>query len=107
MSAYLRSLQRLLEESITQIAPGHGDVIRNPVQTIEATIGHRLAREEKVLQALRSLPNSTPGDLVAQVYNDVPAFLHGVAAFSLEAHLIRLVEEQRAECPDNRHYRAL
>ncbi len=106
MSAYLRSLQRLLDETISQIAPGHGDVIRNPVQTIESTIGHRLAREEKVFQALKSFPDSTPADLVARVYSDVPAFLHGVATFSLEAHLIRLVEEQRAVCSEDRHYRA-
>ena len=107
MSAYLRSLQRLLDETIQQIAPGHGDLIRNPVQTIEATIGHRLAREEKVLQALKAMPDSSASDLVAQVYSDVPAFLHGVATFSLEAHLIRLVEEQRAVYTESRHYRAL
>ena len=107
MSAYLRSLQRLLDETIQQIAPGHGDLIRNPVQTIEATIGHRLAREEKVLQALKAMPDSSASDLVAQVYSDVPTFLHGVATFSLEAHLIRLVEEQRAVYTESRHYRAL
>lgn len=106
MSDYLRSLRRLLDESISHIAPGHGDLIHDPVRTIEATIGHRLAREEKIFQALSDKPDSLPADLVAVVYNDVPAFLHGVAAFSLEAHLIRLTELQRAVRNDAGRYRA-
>ena len=35
--------------------------------------------------------------LVKSVYNDVPAFLHGVAEFSLLAHLIKLAEDGKAE----------
>ena len=107
MSDYLRSLRRLLDEPVSQIAPGHGDVIHNPQQTIEATIGHRLTREDKVLQALRSMPDSHAGELVTLVYNDVPTFLHGVAAFSLEAHLIKLVEDRRALRDGNGRFRAL
>lgn len=104
MSDYLRSLRRLLDESIASIAPGHGDLIHDPVRTMEATIGHRLAREEKVFQALNDHPHSLPTDLVPFVYSDVPAFLHGVAAFSLEAHLIRLTELQRAVRTESGHY---
>ncbi|MEE4252307.1 MAG: MBL fold metallo-hydrolase [Alcanivoracaceae bacterium] len=106
MSDYLSSLRRLLDESICHIAPGHGDLIRDPVRTIEATIGHRLAREEKVYQALCDQPHSSPADLVPVVYNDVPAFLHGVAAFSLEAHLIRLIELQRAVRAEDGRYQS-
>ncbi|MCC1497747.1 MBL fold metallo-hydrolase [Alcanivorax sp. 1008] len=105
MSDYLRSLRRLLDETISHIAPGHGDLILDPVLTIEATIGHRLAREEKVFQALNDQPDSLPADLVALVYNDVPTFLHGVAAFSLDAHLIRLAELQRAVRTEDGRYR--
>jgi hypothetical protein len=32
------------------------------------------------------------------VYEDVPAFLHGYASYSLLAHAIKLVEEGRAGC---------
>jgi glyoxylase-like metal-dependent hydrolase (beta-lactamase superfamily II) len=105
MSAYLESLSRLLDESISHIAPGHGDLIRDPVRTIEATIGHRLTREEKIFQALANQPNSLATDLVSVVYNDVPGFLHGVAAFSLEAHLIRLAEMKRAVRAEDGRYR--
>jgi len=96
MGHYLRSLRRLLDEPISVIAPGHGDLIHQPTITVEATIGHRLAREEKVFVSLSEHPGSAASDLVARVYSDVPTFLHGVAAFSLEAHLIKLVEDGRA-----------
>lgn len=107
MSAYLESLRRLLDESIKSIAPGHGDLLLEPVKTIESTISHRLAREEKVLQALTQQPNSLPNDLVKLVYSDVPAFLHGVACFSLQAHLIRLAEIKRAVMDAEGRYQAL
>lgn len=103
MRAYLRSLRKLLDEPIAMIAPGHGDVLREPRLTIEATIGHRLAREEKVWLALKAAPGSDASDLVAEVYRDVPAFLHPIAAFSLSAHLIKLKEEGRATEQDGRY----
>ena len=34
------------------------------------------------------------------VYDDVPEFLHGVAQFSLQAHLIKLAEDGKAEETD-------
>ena len=104
MTDYLASLRRLLDEPVRQIAPGHGDLLLQPVQTIEATIGHRLAREDKVYRALCDQPGSTPAELVATVYSDVPAFLHGVAAFSLHAHLIKLVQDGRATCEAGERY---
>jgi glyoxylase-like metal-dependent hydrolase (beta-lactamase superfamily II) len=107
MSAYLQSLRKLLAEPVKVIAPGHGDLIRDPVRTIEATIGHRLTREEKVFQALLARPSSLPTELVTEVYSDVPAFLHGIATFSLEAHLIKLVEDRRAQRSDEGRYTGL
>ncbi|MEE2870254.1 MAG: hypothetical protein VYE17_06975 [Pseudomonadota bacterium] len=34
--------------------------------------------------------------MVKAVYDDVPVFLHGVAQFSLHAHLIKLAEDGKA-----------
>ena len=108
MSAYLASLRRLQPMGVRTIAPGHGDLIVDPANAIAATIAHRLKREDRVLDALAEASEPTsPSDLVPAVYEDVPTFLHGVATFSLEAHLIRLVEERRAVCSEDRHYRAL
>ena len=105
MSAYLDSLRKLQGESISAIAPGHGDLITEPAQAIAGTIAHRLRREDKVLDALAGGQLSSPADLVAQVYQDVPPFLHPVAEFSLHAHLIKLVEDGRAESPEEGCFR--
>lgn len=105
MRDYLASLRRLLHEDIRCIAPGHGELIQEPETALNWTIEHRLERERKVLAALRERPDSTARDLVEPVYVDVPDYLHGVATLSLEAHLIKLYEENRAECRDGR-YRA-
>jgi len=105
MRAYLDSLRKLQGETLRAIAPGHGDLIADPAQAIAGTIAHRLQREDKVLDALSRTSVCTPADLVAQVYQDVPAFLHPVAEFSLHAHLIKLVEDGRAESPEDGCYR--
>lgn len=96
MSDYIASLRRLQQERIRAMAPGHGDLIREPGTALSHTIAHRLKREEKVAGALHQQPGGSAMDLVPLVYDDVPAYLHNVAAFSLEAHLIKLVEDGRA-----------
>ena len=102
MSAYMASLRRLLDEPMEMIAPGHGEVIRDPLEQVRHTIAHREKREGKVLQALQRRQGAARAtDLVPEVYEDVPAFLHGVAALSLEAHLIKLGEEGLAEADDD------
>lgn len=104
MSAYIESLRRLLDEPIAVMAPGHGDLIRDPMGTLEKTIAHRLDREYKVSAALQENPGSTASDLVTVVYSDVPAFLHNIATMSLEAHLIKLVEDGRAKVNGGRYH---
>lgn len=106
MKDYLASLRRLLDEDIRCMAPGHGELIQEPETALNWTIEHRLERERKVLDALRQRPDSTAKDLVEPVYVDVPDYLHAVATLSLEAHLIKLYEEDRAEYRDG-YYRAL
>jgi glyoxylase-like metal-dependent hydrolase (beta-lactamase superfamily II) len=96
MADYLASLRKLEHESILVMAPGHGDLIVEPMDYIRHTIGHRLRREEKVVRALTQHPDSQVSELVPSVYDDVPVFLHGVATMSLLAHLLKLEQEQRA-----------
>lgn len=100
MGDYIRSLKKLENEAIERIAPGHGEVIEAPLALIDSTIQHRLAREQKVLDALKAQPQSTPQELVPAVYQDVGTHLHALAALSLAAHLIKLGEEGRAEETD-------
>lgn len=94
MADYLRSLELLSREPISQIAPGHGDLIANAQALVQYTIHHRLAREAKVLGNLGQQPQSLP-ELVPQVYDDVSPALHAVAQYSLHAHLIKLRDEGR------------
>jgi hydroxyacylglutathione hydrolase len=96
MSDYMRSLVRLQQEKIDIIAPGHGDLIDQPMALIDNTLMHRKAREDKVATALAAAPGSTPQELVPKVYQDVGVHLHMLAALSLSAHLIKLGEEGRA-----------
>jgi glyoxylase-like metal-dependent hydrolase (beta-lactamase superfamily II) len=95
MTEYLRSLQRLKTFEIAAIAPGHGELIRDPYAAIDWLIDHRLRREHKVASAVASHPALTSGELVARVYEDVDPALHGVAERSLLAHLEKLEFEGR------------
>ncbi|WP_395701437.1 MBL fold metallo-hydrolase [Aquabacterium sp.] len=92
MAVYLASLRRLLDEDLDWLAPGHGFLIDQPHAAVRKLIAHRLAREARVLAALQAQgPGAAPeAVLLAQVYADTPAHLHGVALRSLRAHLHKL-----------------
>lgn len=96
MGAYLDSLRRLLGYPLRAIAPGHGRLLAEPQRVIEGVIAHREQREAKVVAALAALHGADEAALLAWVYDDVPAVLHRLARFSLEAHLVKLAAESRA-----------
>ena len=102
MAVYLRSLQRLLDIDLEWLAPGHGFLVAQPHDVVRALVAHRLRREAKVTDALRELRAATMAELVARVYDDVGTALHGVAARSLLAHLLKLQGEGRAVFEDPR-----
>ncbi len=104
MSAYMASLRRLLELPLRAMAPGHGHWIKHPKREIKALIAHRLGREQKVMRVLTMLGNARIGDMLPRVYDDVPEYLHPVAAQSLEAHLLKL-EKDRQAIRDASHWR--
>jgi glyoxylase-like metal-dependent hydrolase (beta-lactamase superfamily II) len=95
MRAYVESLRRLQKMRVVAIAPGHGAVIPNAQREIERVIAHRLAREQKLVTALVKRGAATLDEVLPQVYDDVPKFMHGWARHSLLAHAIKLVEEGR------------
>lgn len=98
MGAYLRSLERLSSHRprLRSIAPGHGHLIEDPQAKIEEYVTHRLAREAQVLAALQRAGATTIEPMVKELYADVPEALHGMAAFSVWAHLLKLVEDGKA-----------
>jgi len=97
MNDYLFSLRRLADAPIDAIAPAHGRVLESPRQYLQSLIEHRLGREQKVIDGLAKTDGGTIDELLPFVYDDVPLVLHPVAALSLEAHLIKLFDEQQVD----------
>jgi glyoxylase-like metal-dependent hydrolase (beta-lactamase superfamily II)/8-oxo-dGTP pyrophosphatase MutT (NUDIX family) len=93
MRAYVASLRSLLDLDLEWLAPGHGFLMAAPRRAMQAIIDHRLAREAKVVGALRELGESTPSALLERVYADVPPRLHPMAMRSLTAHLLKLRDD--------------
>jgi glyoxylase-like metal-dependent hydrolase (beta-lactamase superfamily II) len=102
MQAYLDSLKLLQEMDIAEIVPAHGPTITDPQAKLSEYIAHRLQREQQVISALEVLPRgATIPRIVQQVYTDVDPGLHSVAAWSVEAHLLKLEREGLAERLEN------
>ena len=97
MRLYLDSLRRLRELSLATLAPGHGALMPNALPEIDRVIGHRLAREAKLVRSLDARRVATLEEMLPDVYDDVPKFMHVYARHSLLAHAVKLVEEGRAQ----------
>jgi glyoxylase-like metal-dependent hydrolase (beta-lactamase superfamily II) len=98
MLDYLNSLKRLQELDIAEIVPAHGPIITNPQAKIAEYIAHRRLREQQVMEALEDLPRGSKiSEIVKLVYTDIDPKLHPVAAWTVEAHLIKLEREGLAE----------
>ncbi len=98
MAAYIDSLQRLKRYELRAIAPGHGNVLDDPIGVIDAVIAHRARREAKVLCVLNALGKGRLAELLPRVYDEVRPELLPIAKLTLEAHLIKLAREGRASC---------
>lgn len=107
MKAYIESLYGLLDEPVKFIAPAHGFLMGQPGMVVDYLITHRLAREHKIHRALSAQEPLSLKALTARAYDDVPDTLHGVAARSALAHLLKLQAEGRARQQDNQHWRAV
>ncbi len=103
MAAYIRSLERLLDLSISLILPGHGPLVGKPEAKIKEYIEHRMMREQQVIDALRKGRN-TIGAMTEMIYVDVSGPLKHVAEFSVEAHLIKLIREGRVRQEGDRYF---
>lgn len=95
MRDYLWSLERLRRLPVSALAPGHGTIIEDPEQAIDALIRHRLRREGKVLGALAESGPVALEELTRRVYDDVASHLLPWAQKTLLAHLLKLETEGR------------
>ena len=93
MQEYIDSLLKLKKYDLNKIAPGHGELIDDPYATVEWIVQHRMERELKVIKTLQLQNSGDLDTLVRDVYSDVDAILHPIAKWSLEAHLIKLIND--------------
>jgi glyoxylase-like metal-dependent hydrolase (beta-lactamase superfamily II) len=97
MQVYLAQLDRLAQLDATVALPAHGDPIDEPTALFRKYIAHRLAREAKVLDAVRNagMAGADAAALVPDAYADTPVHLWPLARLSLEMHLEKLEREGR------------
>jgi glyoxylase-like metal-dependent hydrolase (beta-lactamase superfamily II) len=95
LRAYLHSLDRLLDLDPAVIYPGHGNVIERPRELVTQYVRHRLARERQI-QDLLDETGGDPDRLVARLYPALPEGLVKAARLTVEAHLEKLEDDQRA-----------
>jgi glyoxylase-like metal-dependent hydrolase (beta-lactamase superfamily II) len=90
MRDYLNSLERMRAlPDLTVLFGGHGPPMANPYAKITEYINHRLAREQKILEAVRQ-GATTPAEIVTMAYTDVSPKAHGMAERAVLAHLEKL-----------------
>jgi recombination protein RecT len=100
MGDYLASLDKLSaaceRHGIDFILPAHGYVLGDARGAIAKLKAHRMAREAKVLAAMRAKPDGSMRDWVAIAYDDVPPQIWPVAERSMLAHVQHIQKQQAA-----------
>jgi glyoxylase-like metal-dependent hydrolase (beta-lactamase superfamily II) len=96
LAQYLRSLKRVLDLQARRALAGHGEPIENPGALIRAYIGHRLMREQQILDVLGKGP-ARVDDMVRRVYASLQPDLEKAAGENVLAHLLKLRGEGRAK----------
>jgi glyoxylase-like metal-dependent hydrolase (beta-lactamase superfamily II) len=96
MGDYLRSLHALRARTPRRIFPAHGPIREDAVVLIDEYIAHRLERERQVLDAVAAGATNVQ-EMRVSIYPDLDERMHRAAEIQLTAHLIKLVEEGRAD----------
>ncbi|MGB5811437.1 MAG: MBL fold metallo-hydrolase [Polyangiales bacterium] len=103
MILYLDSLRRMAAHAPAGLLPAHGGLIEDPQSILAFYVAHRLMREGKVFAALQKYgAPARPSDIVADAYADTPQALWPLALRSIEAHLIKLERDGRAQAVGDR-----
>ena len=99
MGQYLHSLRLVKSLKFDKIRPTHGAAITDVTPFLNAYIGHRLAREQHVMDAVID-GKSGVMEMVRSIYTDIDQRLYPAAALSALSHLIHLVEQNQVICED-------
>jgi glyoxylase-like metal-dependent hydrolase (beta-lactamase superfamily II) len=86
MADYMASLARLLDRPERRYLPGHGGPVVAAHGFVRSLMAHRRMRETAILDRLAKGDRTIP-EIVAALYRDTPAALHGAAGLSVLAHL--------------------
>ena len=89
MDDYLASLERMRGRGFRTLLPAHGAPILDVDGKLDEYVHHRLERERQVLACWRAGARA-PGEMLAEVYPDVPPAVHPLAERQIVAHLDRL-----------------
>ncbi len=94
MRPYQATLQRLAEQfpDARRIYGGHGEAVDDPAAKLQYYIEHRRIRENELLAALATGPQTIP-ELVTQIYAAVDSILWPAAARQMLAYLLALEDE--------------
>lgn len=97
MRAFMNSLERMAKRHGDRTYfPGHGGPVEDPRAMIDWQIGHRLARENQILDSL-SERQFTPNEFVRQIYTNIDRRLVPAAERNVLAHLIDLSDRGLVE----------
>jgi glyoxylase-like metal-dependent hydrolase (beta-lactamase superfamily II)/8-oxo-dGTP pyrophosphatase MutT (NUDIX family) len=99
MIDYLDSLEGMKNlPGLNFLCGSHGSAVFNAKTKIEGYIEHRREREEQVLQAVK-LGLKKPSEIVPNVYTGLDPQLIPLAEKSVQAHLEKLISEDRISIP--------
>lgn len=90
MSAYMASLEKLMERDDRVYYPGHGEAVDNPKRLVRGMLGHRKQREGQILRLLAKGEDLTIGSMTARMYVGLNPKLIPAAERSVLAHLYDL-----------------
>jgi len=94
MTAYMQSLELLLERDDAVYWPTHGPSIIDPKTHVRAYIAHRIEREEQILKCIDEGTHSIR-DMVPLMYRDTPEFMYPAAARSVLAAMENLLRKNQ------------
>ncbi|GBG35049.1 Lactamase-like protein nscB [Hondaea fermentalgiana] len=101
LTAYLASLQRMKDLKPQKLYPGHGPVIEDAIERIDAYVEHRMGRVRQVEGAMRDAGQEaalTVEQITRAVYpSDLDPKLFGPAMYNTVNVLTYLSSEKRAE----------
>ena len=91
LTAFMSSLEKLLDRDETYYLPGHGPTVTDGPNIVRHLLSHRKSREAQILECLAG-KSLTIENLTSTIYRDLDKSLHKAAARNVLAHLIDLYE---------------